>query len=202
MSAQATFWAWSLGIPASAKYVLLCLCNCHNRVTGECFPSIPYVAKMTGLNRKTVIQWLLWLEENGLCEVVRRDGTANRYRLKMPEPVPKTGLPQSQIRDGYQSQIRDSNLKGNLKLNTAPEKERSSPQRKTSIPPDFSISDGVREWANKNGHHNLEARLEHFRDACEAKDYQYVNWDSAFKTAIRQDWARINKQSTAMEEYL
>ena len=63
--------------------------------------------------------------------------------------------------------------------------------RKTSIPDDFGISDGVRLWAEKNGHRRLNAHLDNFVDAAKSKDYRYVDWDSAFKTAIRKNWADI-----------
>jgi len=63
--------------------------------------------------------------------------------------------------------------------------------RKTPIPDDFGISDGVRKWAEANGHRRLNAHLENFIDAAKAKDYRYVNWDAAFKTAIRKNWADI-----------
>ena len=62
---------------------------------------------------------------------------------------------------------------------------------KTPIPKDFGISDGVRLWAEKNGHRRLNAHLENFVDAAKAKDYRYVDWDAAFKTAIRKNWAGI-----------
>jgi len=62
---------------------------------------------------------------------------------------------------------------------------------KTPIPKDFGISDGVRLWAEKNGHRRLNAHLENFIDAAKAKDYRYVDWDAAFKTAIRKNWAGI-----------
>lgn len=62
---------------------------------------------------------------------------------------------------------------------------------KTQIPDDFGISDGVRLWAEKNGHRRLNAHLDNFVDAAKAKDYRYVDWDAAFKTAIRKNWADI-----------
>ena len=69
--------------------------------------------------------------------------------------------------------------------------QKEIPKRKTSMPDDFGISDAVREWASKNGHNRLNQHLEHFRDTAQSKDYKYVNWDSAFKTAIRKNWAGL-----------
>ena len=69
--------------------------------------------------------------------------------------------------------------------------EKDIRKRKTSIPDDFCISDEVRQWADKNGHKRLNQHLEHFKDRSRSKDYKYVNWDSAFKEAIRKNWAGL-----------
>lgn len=62
---------------------------------------------------------------------------------------------------------------------------------KTSIPSDFSISERVVNWANKNAHKNLQKHLDYFVMVCEAKDYKNINWDSAFMLAIRNNWAKV-----------
>jgi hypothetical protein len=69
-------------------------------------------------------------------------------------------------------------------------KEKKSIKRK--MPPDFSISERVLNWAEKNGHRNLDGHLESFKLKCEAKGYQYIDWDAAFMNAIRDDWAKLN----------
>jgi phage replication O-like protein O len=65
---------------------------------------------------------------------------------------------------------------------------------KTSIPSDFTISERVKKWANAKGYFNLEAHLEHFILACEGKNYKYANWDSAFMTAIKDNWAKVQNK--------
>lgn len=69
--------------------------------------------------------------------------------------------------------------------------EKKEPTKTTALPKDFSISDGVRSWAEKRGHRRLNAHLEHFIDKAKAKNYRYADWDAAFKTAIRQNWAGV-----------
>lgn len=69
--------------------------------------------------------------------------------------------------------------------------EKDIRKRKTSIPDDFAISSDVRRWADKNGHKRLNQHLEHFVDRAQSKDYKYVNWDSAFKEAVRKNWAGL-----------
>lgn len=70
--------------------------------------------------------------------------------------------------------------------------KRVRKDNKTPLPQDFAISDNVKEWAAKNGYSRLDEHLESFKLKCEAKDYRYVNWDSAFKNAIKGNWANIN----------
>lgn len=62
---------------------------------------------------------------------------------------------------------------------------------KTSIPDDFSISDRVREWADKEGYLYIQKHLDNFILVAQARGYKYVNWDSAFMNAIRNNWANI-----------
>lgn len=69
--------------------------------------------------------------------------------------------------------------------------ENNKIDRKTAIPSDFSISDQVRDWAQRNGHGSLNQHLDHFVDRAIAKGYKYVNWDSAFKEAVRKNWAGL-----------
>ena len=69
--------------------------------------------------------------------------------------------------------------------------KRSAKKTKTLLPKDFGISEQVRAWAEKNGYNNLEAHLESFKDRAQAKGYKYLDWDAAFKNAIREDWGKI-----------
>jgi len=54
-------------------------------------------------------------------------------------------------------------------------------------------SDEVVAWAAKNGFDRLDEHLESFVTKVEAKGYQYANWNSALKNAIRDDWAGLRK---------
>lgn len=71
------------------------------------------------------------------------------------------------------------------------------PKRKTkaattsTIPDDFTISKRVEEWASQKGYDRLADHLDAFTRKARAKGYTYVDWDSAFMEAIREDWAKI-----------
>lgn len=60
-----------------------------------------------------------------------------------------------------------------------------------ALPPEFGISDSVRKWAQGKGHGQLEAHLEAFVETAKARAYVYADWDSAFKKAVREDWAKL-----------
>ena len=65
-------------------------------------------------------------------------------------------------------------------------------KQKTSLPDDFCISERVIEWAKKEGYRELQKHFDNFVLQAQAKNYQYANWDSAFMTAIRQNWAKVS----------
>ena len=67
---------------------------------------------------------------------------------------------------------------------------------KHAIPNEFSISQEVKNWASKNGFNQLDKRLDHFVDWAKSKNAKYADWDSAFKNAIRGDWAKLNKETS------
>ena len=65
---------------------------------------------------------------------------------------------------------------------------------KTSLPADFLISDPVRKWAEGKGFSSLDEHLAVFKRKCLAKGYKYLDWDSAFMEAIREDWAKLRQE--------
>jgi hypothetical protein len=62
-----------------------------------------------------------------------------------------------------------------------------------SLPKDFSISDRVIKWAKEKGHTRIEEHFENFVMAAESKNYKYADWDLAFMRAIRDNWAKLEK---------
>lgn len=61
----------------------------------------------------------------------------------------------------------------------------------TLLPDDFGISEQVRAWAEKKGFDRLDEHLEAFIDYARARGKKYVDWDAAFKNAIRGNWGKI-----------
>lgn len=72
---------------------------------------------------------------------------------------------------------------------TREEKRREDIKR--GLPEDFSISDGIKIWAQKNGYSQLDKHFDNFIDSCLAKGYKYKDWDAAFRNAIKNNWANV-----------
>jgi hypothetical protein len=76
---------------------------------------------------------------------------------------------------------------------TAPAPEK----RSMTLPDNFGISDEVREWAKSKGYTRLEEHLEHFIGVAKAKGYTYRDWQAAFRNAIRDNWAKVDRGPVA-----
>lgn len=72
--------------------------------------------------------------------------------------------------------------------------KRKPKTQKTTVPENFGINDQVREWAISKNFGDLEQHLEYFTAKAAANGYKYADWDAAFKTAIRDDWAKLRTQ--------
>jgi hypothetical protein len=67
---------------------------------------------------------------------------------------------------------------------------------KYPMPESFKISERVRAWAIRAGYtQTLNQRFEDFCLKAEMHGYKYANWDAAFMTACRMDWARLGPPS-------
>ena len=112
----------------------------------------------------------------------RPDVVASYKEQKLQQKLQQKGLVSSNPINGIADKPESPSRKPRKRSNKVP------------LPDDFGISDAVRDWANRNGFDHLEDHLEYFRDAAMAKGYKYVDWDAAFKNAIRSDWAGLRNQ--------
>tara|TARA_B110000503_G_C7090991_1_gene389420 strand:- start:381 stop:1073 length:693 start_codon:yes stop_codon:yes gene_type:complete len=81
-----------------------------------------------------------------------------------------------------------------------PETKKTRNPTKTFIPNDFKVSERVEAWAKEKGFANLDRHLENFISACKAKGYQYVDFDEALMSAIRNNWAKVEAKNTATSQ--
>lgn len=86
MSHALTSIVWELDIASAQKLVLLELADRvrDDRGNSLAWPSLPTLARRTGLNRRTVIRALEALERAGLVRVMRRQGRGSTYLLTLP----------------------------------------------------------------------------------------------------------------------
>jgi hypothetical protein len=71
------------------------------------------------------------------------------------------------------------------------EKDIPKSKNKISIPENFSISESVLLWAEKNNHSHIDTHFNNFVLVAKANGYKYADWDSAFMRAVRDNWANV-----------
>ena len=62
---------------------------------------------------------------------------------------------------------------------------------KIPLPANFGASERVMAWATSKGFGQIDEHLDAFKRKASANGYAYVDWDSAFMEAIREDWAKL-----------
>lgn len=103
---------------------------------------------------------------------------------------------------------RDSRVTGSVTSDTEAEAEAEAESRtskknsarkapRKSIPENFGISERIRAWAAAHGHDRLEERLVHFIGYAKRSGRTYADWDAAFESAVREDWAKLTAANGA-----
>jgi len=85
VSPPASTWAWLQKMPPTAKLVLVKLADNADE-WGYCFPGQRFVAERTGLSKRSVINQVKWLQDNGFITKAKRERrngstTSNGYHL-------------------------------------------------------------------------------------------------------------------------
>lgn len=201
MSASATFWAWKQQVTSTQKLALLALANCHNDATGQCNPSVAYIAASTGLNRKTVLKALAEIESSGLIVADKGNGFGNSYTLNT-SPKNGTGTEigtSPKIGTGTSPKIGTEPVpklghepKRNLK------KESKSIGRGTRLPADWQLTDKLKaiakqirpEWPDSH----VQRIADGFRDywlAKAGKDATKADWVATWRNWCRNDRSQV-----------
>lgn len=139
MSIEAIAWVFKQEIkPATTKFVLVVMANCANNVDGTCFPSTQYITDITGMDRKTVIQAIDQLEEEGYLtdtgERCGRTGQVKIMRLMVPsadqgENSPENGTLANQSLPLFPAKAPKFPIKGSQKRDTESSLTVIEPQR-------------------------------------------------------------------------
>jgi hypothetical protein len=172
----------------------------HSLIRAACFP-----LKLEKVSDSDIGKWLQVTEKAGLVRQYQATdgkrylelqdfGQRIQAKSKFPEPggylqKPTVGnceAPDETVLNGLVvDEVVDE------VVNTRARKPRLA---KSALPDNFGISERVKAWATEKGHNRLTEHLEAFRAKAMAKGYTYVDWDSAFMEAIRNDWASLGNQ--------
>lgn len=131
---------------------------------------------------------LIALYEHGGKPYLKVLNTQWQERSQPKYPIPPEGICE-QLQTTVIS-CEPSSLSYSLSLSKTSKRPRKAAKR--PLPEGFGISERVLQWATEKGHTQLPQRLEHFVGKAKANGYAYVDWDEAFMSAIRDDWAGLN----------
>ena len=92
--------------------------------------------------------------------------------------------------------ISESNQDASEKLALGEKRREQKPKsRRLTLPPDFKISDAVREWAAAGSFDQIEASFAYFCDYAKANGKIYADWDAALRNCIKGDWGDARKKA-------
>lgn len=152
-----------------------------------------------------VVSMLSWLESSGFIRMYTTNGLAliqidsftkhqNPHKNEPDSSLPPESIGATPEKIGSAPAdsgllTPDSGLRISQPPAAAPTPKKQ--KQKTALPDGFAISEAVTAWATERGFGKLEQHLEAFKRKALAKGYTYVDWDSAFMEAIREDWAKL-----------
>lgn len=215
MSVEAIGWAFSVKIkPSSLKFLLVALANNAMAETGLAWPSIDYLANATGMDRKTVVNNLANLRDQGLItDTGKRVGATKQipvYRLNMPGigPVPSPSAePSKEAQKGNsteggtvpvlagnsteipleQSQKRDTEPLRTVKEPSGDSSRAQAPKqaRRTRLALDTIPDEWVAYCRERHPQHSPQREFEAFADHHRAKGTTMLDWTAAWRTWLR-----------------
>jgi phage replication O-like protein O len=149
--------------------------------------SISQISAGTGLNHSATVNAVAELVELG---VVSKQYGQHAQLIGLIKQYQSWGVVSNQ-HPSIKTTIRGVSKQQLGSIKTIPTKDKPKNNTKRNIPDDFGISERVIKWAEKNGYSNLESHLENFIFASKKKAYLYADWDAAFMSAIRDNWAKV-----------
>lgn len=149
-----------------------------------------------------VMLWLIASENKGELP----DMKTLAFRLRVSETQAKSIVSSlgHWLEQGDITEISGQHQADALEGETEREKERETDARKraikTSLPENFQISDRVKAWAAEKGHGRLPERFEQFVGYVRRSGKTYLDWDEAFMSAVREDWAKFGGPSAPRQK--
>ena len=72
-------------------------------------------------------------------------------------------------------------------------KHKNSRNNKTPVPPGFNLTPELIAWGKSKSvsETKLNEHMENFINQSLARDYRYVDWNAAFRNAVKANWAKL-----------
>ena len=155
-----------------------------------------------------IMLWLIASEsQNGALPCVKKVA----FRLRCSETQLKQHLTKlshwliqddiSVISNGYQhgSSETERETKGETETKTYPQKQNdikvcvNGKTKKTSWPSTFTLTEELTQYALNQGIKRPEEEFENFQLKAQSKNYQYANWNAAWKSWCRSEFQQASK---------
>lgn len=200
MSVRKMAEVWELSQQSGSALLMLLAIADFSDDDGRAYPSVSALAVKCRMGARNANLLLANLRDSGELQIRVNAGPkgTNLYRipplkwispLKPPSSMKPTSLPPEA---GFPKPLNGTSDEPSVN-HQGTTSTRSRPKSKSALPKDFVVSAEVASWAAKNGFDQLEEQLEVFKEKCAANGYLYVDHDSAFKAAIRNDWAGLRR---------
>jgi len=158
-----------------------------------------YPLRVDRVREADISRWIAACEKAGLIALYQHAGKPLLRMMDTNWPVRSEPRYPPPSADGCaQLRATDSVFVGVGVVEDVGEKarKRATPTpkaAKTAIPEGFGAgpSDRVKAWAQEHGFACIDEHLEAFVRKCKAKGYTYIDWDSGFMEAVREDWAKL-----------
>lgn len=166
-----------------------------------------YPRQLNKVSDSDVEKWLQAIEKAALVRVYpAQDGERYLQVLDFGQQVraKKSKFPQMPSTCAADATQTQANAHLDVSVSVFEESPQAAEKpraRKTTLPEDFGISDRVRKWAAEKKHGQLEKRLEHFVSYAKRSGKTYADWDEAFMSAIREDWAKFGSKPESDDPY-
>jgi hypothetical protein len=155
----------------------------------QCFPlrESATAAKIEG--------WLVELANKGLIERYEHDGKPLLAVDKWDQRVRSRAKYAAPSSDGCQPLVGQLSDKGQAGDGLGKGKGKGKGATKTALPDDWVPAQQTVERISREFGlrvpEDVERYVAAFKDACRAKDYRYLDFDSAFANCVRQDWPKF-----------
>lgn len=192
----------------------------------SCFPSMALLAEESGLGLRTIKDHIAiaategWIGKRERRLRNSQGWRRNEYFAQIPALVEaafhmeQRGAPPAPCEDGappaprqggasddrtwcasQQNMVRQPPL--STSRSTTRERKAGAAARRSSLPPDFSISESVKTWATDHGFEAyLDQHLAYLIDWAKTNSSSTCSdWDARFRNSIRADWGNVRKQA-------